>query len=106
APPCAPSLRHALPIFARAINPVAPVFTRYWPGSAELYLPHGIAPTPGTRLRNPALAGLYRRIITEAEAAGADREAQIEAARHAWSQGCVAEAVESYITIPSSELTG
>lgn len=91
---------------ARAINTVAPVFTRHWPGSAELYLPHGIAPIPGTRLRNPALAGLYRRIVTEAEASGADREAQIEAARHAWSQGFVAEAVDTFLSSPVPGPTG
>ena len=91
---------------ASAINTVAPVFTQYWSGSAELYLPHGIAPAPGSRLRNPALATVYRRIITEAEAAGADREAQVEAARHAWSRGFVAEAVDAFLSSPVPGPTG
>lgn len=91
---------------SRAINTVAPVFARHWPGSAELYLPHGIAPAPGARLRNPALAALHRRIITEAEAVGADREAQIEAARHTWSRGFVAEAVDAFLSAPVPGPTG
>ena len=45
---------------------------------------------------NPVLADTWERLLTEAESAGADREAQIEAARRAWSQGFVAEAVDAF----------
>lgn len=44
----------------------------------------------------PGIAGTYRRILDEAEAAGGDRERQIEAARHAFYRGFVAEAVDRF----------
>src|SRR3546814_9958659 len=53
-------------------------------------------PKPGDLFRNPALAATYRRIIGESEAAGGDRERQIEAARAAWYEGFVAEAVDRF----------
>ncbi|GAB3707776.1 gamma-glutamyltransferase family protein [Nocardiopsis oceani] len=85
---------------AAAIDSLSPVFSQHWTGSAALYLPHGTAPAAGSRLRNPALAATYRRIVSEAEAAGGDREAQIEAARRSWSQGFVAEAVGAFLASP------
>ncbi|RKS10240.1 gamma-glutamyltranspeptidase/glutathione hydrolase [Nocardiopsis sp. Huas11] len=91
---------------ALAIDTLAPVFTRHWAGSAAVYLPHGTAPAAGSRLRNPALAATYRRIIAEAEAVGPGREAQIEAARRAWSQGFVAEAVEAFLSSPVPDGAG
>ncbi|WP_116247898.1 gamma-glutamyltransferase family protein [Nocardiopsis sp. FIRDI 009] len=91
---------------AGAVTALAPVFTRHWPGSAEVYLPHGSAPGRGTRLRNPALAATYRRIVTEAEHAGSDRETQIEAARRAWSHGFVAEAVGAFLAAPVPDGSG
>jgi gamma-glutamyltranspeptidase/glutathione hydrolase len=91
---------------ALAVTALAPVFTEHWAGSAAVYLPHGVAPAPGSRLRNPALAATYRRVVAEAESAGADREAQIEAARRAWSQGFVAEAVGAFLSSPVPDGTG
>jgi gamma-glutamyltranspeptidase/glutathione hydrolase len=73
-----------------------PVFRDHWPTSAEVYLAGGV-PAPGTRFANPALAATYQRILDEAEAAGADREVQIEAARRAFYDGFVAEAIGSYL---------
>ena len=43
-----------------------------------------------------ALAATYLRILAEAERAGGDRVAQIEAARKSWSQGFVAEAIDRF----------
>jgi gamma-glutamyltranspeptidase/glutathione hydrolase len=71
------------------------VFRRHWLTSAQVYLANGVPP-PGSRFANPALAGTYRRILAEAEAAGADRLAQIEAARRAFYKGFVAEAIGAY----------
>ncbi|GHC95487.1 gamma-glutamyltransferase [Nocardiopsis terrae] len=85
---------------AAAVEALAPVFSRHWAGSAALYLPHGTAPAAGSRLRNPALAATYRRIVSEAETVGSDRETQIEAARRSWSQGFVAEAVGAFLSSP------
>ena len=73
-----------------------PVFREHWPTSAEIYLADGV-PAPGSRFANPALAATYQRILDEAEAAGPDRDVQIEAARRAFYDGFVAEAIGSYL---------
>ncbi len=75
------------------IDTVAELFGTYWPTSAALWLP---TPAPGTLIRNPALANTYRRLVQEAEAAGADRERQLDAAIHAWYEGFVAEAIDAF----------
>jgi gamma-glutamyltranspeptidase/glutathione hydrolase len=79
-----------------AIAAVAGAFRDHWPSSAEIYLGGG-APAPGSRFANTALAAVYSRILAEGEAAGSDREAQIEAARRAFYEGFVAEAIAAYL---------
>jgi len=79
-----------------ALGTVAEMFTEHWPTSAQTWLPHGSVPAAGSRFVNPVLAATYQRIIAEAEAAGADREKQIRAARDAWYRGFVAEAIDAY----------
>ncbi|MGD0374494.1 MAG: gamma-glutamyltransferase family protein [Streptosporangiaceae bacterium] len=79
-----------------AITAMAATFREHWPSSAQVYLGGG-APAPGARFANPALAAVYSRILAEGEAAGTDREAQIEAARRAFYEGFVAEAIASYL---------
>ena len=86
-----------VPGISSAIGSVAGVFTEHWPSSAEIYLSGGV-PAPGSRFANPVLAGTYQRILDEAEAAGGGREIQIEAARRAFYEGFVAEAIGSYLT--------
>ncbi len=84
------------PIVERAtvtIDTVKKMFLEHWPTSAEVYLPGGNTPEPGTLFRNPAHAETYLRILAEAEAGGGGREAQIERARRAWSHGFVAEEI-------------
>src|SRR6266403_2141514 len=51
---------------------------------------------PGTLFTNKQLSETYARILKEAESAGGDRVAQIEAARKAWSHGFVAEAIDKF----------
>ena len=85
-----------LPGISAGIASVAAAFRDHWPTSAELYLAAGV-PVAGTRFANPLLAGTYQRILAEAEAAGPDREAQIEAARRAFYDGFVAEAIGGYL---------
>jgi gamma-glutamyltranspeptidase/glutathione hydrolase len=75
---------------------VGEMFTAHWPTSAEVWLPGGRPPAPGELFVNKALAATYRRLLDEADAAGAGREAQIEAARQAWYAGFVAEAIDSF----------
>jgi gamma-glutamyltranspeptidase/glutathione hydrolase len=72
------------------------LFREHWPTSAETYLGGGV-PAAGSRLANPVLAATYQRLLDEAEAAGSDRDRQIEAARTAFYEGFVAEAVAAYL---------
>ncbi|HEX9517722.1 MAG TPA: gamma-glutamyltransferase family protein [Streptosporangiaceae bacterium] len=78
------------------IDAMAATFTRYWPSSAEIYLAEG-TPAPGGRFANKSLADTYIRVLAEAEAASSDRDAQIEAARRAWYEGFVAEAIDVFV---------
>lgn len=90
--------RHGHPLVERTsatIGTVADLFRIHWPTSAAVYLPGGDVPAPGSLFTNPALADTFERICREAEAAG-NRERGIAAARRAWSQGFVAEAVDRF----------
>jgi gamma-glutamyltranspeptidase/glutathione hydrolase len=82
-----------LPSTCASIHGVERLFREDWPTSAEVYLP---APQPWSNFRNPTLAATYRRVVEEAEAAGRDREEQIEAARRAWYRGFVAEELVAF----------
>ena len=87
------------PLLAAAseeISATAPLFREAWPTSAETWLRDGEAPAPGALFTNKALAATYKRIVEEATAASADREAQIERARDQWYRGFVAEAVDAF----------
>jgi gamma-glutamyltranspeptidase/glutathione hydrolase len=86
-----------LPSISWGIASVADLFRDHWPSSAEVYLPGGAAPAPGSRFANPALAGTYQRILAEAEAASGDRDQQIEAARRVYYEGFVAETIAAYV---------
>jgi gamma-glutamyltranspeptidase / glutathione hydrolase len=81
---------------SEAIAAVAPLFTEHWPSSAEIYLAGGV-PVAGGRFSNKPLAAMYQRILAEAEHAGSGREQQIEAARRAFYEGFVAEAIADYL---------
>src|ERR1700722_19959157 len=87
------------PLVERAhatIASVAQLFREHWPSSAAVYLPDDSVPATGTLFANQALAATYLRILTEAERAGGDRVAQIEAARKSWSLGFVAAAIDRF----------
>jgi gamma-glutamyltranspeptidase/glutathione hydrolase len=89
-----------LPVISAGIASVADLFREHWPSSAGIYLtgggPSGV-PAPGSRFANPVLAATFQRILAEAEAAGPDRDEQIEAARRTFYQGFVAEAIAAYL---------
>ena len=85
-----------LPAASAQIAAMADTFREDWPTSAQTYLADGV-PAAGQRFANPALAETYSRILAEAEAAGPGREAQIEAARRAYYEGFVAEAIARYL---------
>jgi gamma-glutamyltranspeptidase / glutathione hydrolase len=87
-----------------AVETVRTLFEEEWTASAELYLPGGRAPRPGELMRNPALAATWRRLL--AEATGPSREARIDAARRAWGQGFVAEALAAAAAVPTMDTSG
>jgi gamma-glutamyltranspeptidase/glutathione hydrolase len=87
---------HGHPVVPAVVETIAAVehhFRTYWPTSARRWLP---TPAPGDLIRNPALAATYRRLVDEAEAAGGDRERQLDAAYRAWYEGFVAEAIDEF----------
>jgi gamma-glutamyltranspeptidase/glutathione hydrolase len=87
------------PVVARittAIETVRELFQKEWPSSAAIYLRGGKAPPPGRLFTNPTLAATYRRLLDEAEAASADRDGQIEAARRIWAEGFIAAAIDRF----------
>jgi gamma-glutamyltranspeptidase/glutathione hydrolase len=91
--------RHGHPLLPRVVDTIRGVralFESEWPTSAAVYLPQGELPAPRALFANLSVAATYERILAEAEAVGGDRERQIAAARRAWSQGFVAEAIDRF----------
>ncbi|MFE7568244.1 gamma-glutamyltransferase family protein [Streptomyces sp. NPDC057539] len=88
------------------VETVRELFETEWTSSLDVYLPGGKAPAPGELFRNPALAATWRRLIAEAEEAGADRVAQIEAAREVWRTGFIAEALVAQSARPAMDTSG
>ena len=86
-----------LPKAASMIDALAPLFRDEWTESGRTYLCNGVPPAPGARMRNPALARTFRRILTEATSAATDREGQIDAAVRAFYEGFVAEAIDGFV---------
>ncbi len=90
---------------ARVIDQTRRFMETHWPTSAQAYLANGNL-EPGDLYTLPDQAATYERIIAEAEAAGDDREAQVEAARRAWYEGFVAEAIDSFMREPVMDSSG
>ncbi|WP_436839103.1 gamma-glutamyltransferase family protein [Nonomuraea angiospora] len=90
---------HGVPVLERiaaTIESVEGLFNDDWPTSAATWLPGGRVPAAGSKLANPVLAATYRRVVAEAEAASSTREGQLAAARRAWYEGFVAEAIAEF----------
>lgn len=83
-----------LPRVANTIAGLAEYFAVEWPTSASVWTPDGKAPEPHALFKNPDLAATYDRL---ASSEGDTREAQIDAARKAWREGFVAEAIFDYL---------
>ncbi|MCA2009013.1 gamma-glutamyltransferase family protein [Tritonibacter mobilis] len=86
-----------LPRVAHTIAGLQEFFEAEWPSSAAVWAPNGEAPKPNALFKNPDLARTYARLIETGEAAGADRVAQIDAARTEWREGFVADAIFDYL---------
>jgi gamma-glutamyltranspeptidase/glutathione hydrolase len=89
---------HGCPVLKNVADTVwtmAQMFAAEWPTSASLWMPDGAPLVAGTLYRNPALAATWRRLLQEAETARG-REAEIAAARRAWREGFVADAIDRF----------
>ncbi len=74
-----------------ALHANARHFLKHWPTSAEIYLPDGRVPGPGERIKNPALANFFRRLMdAEAGASSGGRSAGLSAARERFYRGDIA----------------
>ena len=99
---------HGHPVLARVaatIDSVGELFRNDWPSSAELWLQDGLAPTPGTLIRNPEYAQVLRELIGAGEA-GASREERIAAARREWRTGRVARTITDFLRTPHTHSDG
>ena len=98
----APAIGYAVngaPMVTRVGETIASVremFETEWPTSAAIYLPNGQIPRAGSLMGNPKLAETWRRLVAEGKAVGSDRIAQIDAARNAFYEGFVAEAIDKF----------
>ena len=101
--------RHGHPLLPRAAATVATMeqmFTEHWPTSAAQWLPHGRPPRPWELVVNTAYADVLDRLVAGGESAGADRETQYDAARRAWREGFVAEAIDAFQRRPFQDSSG
>jgi len=101
--------RHGHPLLPRAAARVASMeemFTEHWPTSAAHWIPRGRLPRPWELVTNPAYADVLDRLVGAGENAGTDRETQYDAARRAWREGFVAEAVDEFMRRPFLDSSG
>ncbi len=101
--------RSGHPFLPRAADTVAmmePMFRDHWPTSAAHWLAHGRPPRAWEIVTNAAHADVLARLVKEGEAAGADRTSQFEAARRAWREGFVAEAIDAFQRRPFRDSSG
>ncbi|WBB68491.1 gamma-glutamyltransferase family protein [Micromonospora sp. WMMD812] len=97
------------PLVGRVGDTVAAVrtlFEEHWHTSAALWLRGGRAPAAGELFANPAYARTLEKLVEAGRTAGADRDAQIDAARRAWSEGFVAEAIDRFSRQPFQDSSG
>jgi gamma-glutamyltranspeptidase/glutathione hydrolase len=107
----APALSYAedgfpvLPALIDALSEVERAWAASWPTTAALWLSGGV-PAPGAKMRNEPLAATYKKILAEAKAAGSSLERQLEAARRAFYEGFVAEAIDAFARRPAPDELG
>jgi gamma-glutamyltranspeptidase/glutathione hydrolase len=92
-----------LPQAVATIRRVEQLFRESWPSSAEVYLP---APEPGGTFRNPDLAATLEGLADAAESSGADPRTQAGAARRAFYEGSIADAVDAFVRQPVMDSSG
>ncbi len=90
---------HGHPLLADTVDTIGSVqqlFLQEWKTSAAVFLHEGAVPAPGSLFRNRTLGELYTTIVAHAEAAGPNREAQINAALGYWYEGPIAAAIDRF----------
>src|SRR4051794_5908930 len=92
-----------LPTAVATIQRVERLFREHWPTSAARWLP---VPRPWQLVMNFEHAATLERLVAEGEAAGAGREAEYDAARRAWGEGFVAEALDAFSRLPFRDSSG
>ncbi len=96
-----------VPNVSFTIEAVADLFKNDWGSSADIYLPGGSVPKPGTIFRNCVMAETYERVLKEVDQNGGNRDAEIEYARTVWYKGFVAEAIDRFCaTTEALDTTG
>jgi gamma-glutamyltranspeptidase / glutathione hydrolase len=95
-----------LPRAAAVIGAMQPMFRDHWPTSADHWIPGGRLPRPWELVVNPAYADVLERLVAEGEAAGGRRDEQYDAARRAWREGFVAEAIVGFSRRPIRDSSG
>ncbi|MET0736008.1 MAG: gamma-glutamyltransferase [Microbacterium sp.] len=105
--------RDGIPLAAQAvatIERVAPLFREHWPSSAALWLPSGEAPEAGSVVHNPAYADVLDSLVhascTVRDDGPIGRAARIDAARHEWKTGLVAQAAAAFLAEPHRHSSG
>ena len=93
-----------VPRVGETVGTVQDLFEEHWPTSAALWLQNGRPPSG--MFRNEAYAATLERLVSEAEAAGTDRQAQVERARKTWREGFVAEAIDKFSRLPHRDSSG
>jgi len=98
----APAIHYAeqgCPLVPRVIDTLSTVqqlFKEEWKTSAAVWLDkNGDMPKPYSIFRQPGLATSYRKLV--AAGSSGSREQKIDAARKAWREGFVAEAVDAFL---------
>src|SRR6202000_3363336 len=95
-----------VPAISWSIASVADLFREHWHSSAEVYLPDGGVHAAGPLLANRARAATHERIPAQAYTASDARDPQLEAARHAWYDGFVAEEIGKFAGTEAMDVTG
>jgi gamma-glutamyltranspeptidase / glutathione hydrolase len=104
--------RDGHPLLARArttIAAVAELFTEHWPTSAALWMPNGRLPEAGEIVTNPAWARTLQRLVDVSRSKvdqNSSRVSRIDAARHEWREGFVAQAIVDFIQDPHRHSSG
>ncbi|HLK87411.1 MAG TPA: gamma-glutamyltransferase family protein [Candidatus Binataceae bacterium] len=80
-----------------SIHSNAELFRTQFPSTARLYMPHGELPRSGDVIRNPSLAGVFRRLLdAEAGAHKSGREAGLRAAVERFYRGDIAREIVAH----------